>query len=106
MCRLLLGSSDQAEDALGLSEGSTCEADPAVRQYVEVSSRLLCLRRSRCSAVRGQTNTLGGLNVDALQAGCGLCSLCVSLGDHTVVAFQPLHDLSLPQSRHELRVPT
>eukprot|EP00891_Asterochloris_glomerata_P001556 jgi/Astpho2/1556/fgenesh1_pg.00026_%23_38_t len=38
VCRLLLGSSDQAEDALGLSEGSTREADPAVRQYVEKAS--------------------------------------------------------------------
>ena len=55
VCRLLLGSSDEAEDALGLSEGSTREADPAVRQYVEVSSRLLCLRLSWCSAVTRQT---------------------------------------------------
>ena len=105
MCRLLLGSSDQAEDALGLSEGSTCEADPAVRQYVEVSGRLLCLRQSQRSTVRGQTTTLGGLNVDGLQAGCGLCSSCVSMQNHAVVAFQPLHVLSLPQSRQELRVP-
>ena len=37
VCQLLLGSSEQAEEALGLAPGSTCEADPAVCDYVRVS---------------------------------------------------------------------
>ena len=47
-------------------------------------------------AVRGQTNSLGGLTMYALQAGLGLCSSCVSIGDDTMLALQPLHVLNLP----------
>ena len=47
-------------------------------------------------AARGQTNSLGGLVIYALQAGLGLCSLCVSIRDDTMLAFQPWHVLNLP----------